>query len=77
MEGGGTNLYTLGGDNALTWRAKYFNKFNILVSKVFVIFSQNFFMIRPFSFSVILLLKSMRGFQTNIQALGVRIFETP
>ena len=27
--GGGTNKSTLGGDNALTLRAKYFNKFNI------------------------------------------------
>ena len=51
--------------------------YGVLGSKVFVIFSQNFFMNRPFSFSVILLLKSMRRFQTNIQALGVRIVETP
>ena len=40
-------------------------------------FFSEFFTNRPFSFSVILLLKSMRRFQTNIQALGVRIFETP
>ena len=51
--------------------------YRVLGSKVSVIFSQNCLMNRPFSFSVILLLKSMRGFQTNIQALGVRIFETP
>ena len=40
-------------------------------------FFQNFVMNMPFSFSVILLLKSMRRFQTNIQALGVRIVENP
>ena len=40
--------------------------YGVLGSKVFVIFYQNVLMNRSFSFSVILLLKSMRRFQTKI-----------